>query len=264
MVLELDTLFVGNYLTAFPISVLDSVSLHDAVGFMARRGIGNLIVSTDEGKPLGILTELDILNQVAEKNTYPDIELSKMIITTFVNITPDTSIQRAAELIISQKARLLVFADSDKLVGIITPSDLLRAFRKTYVAPTLDDVVSKNVSHMSYDESIFDVCKAMYGKRIGSMIVDGKDSKHGIFTERDLVFKVLHNKVQLNESIELYSSFPLITTKDGILANEAASIMALHHIKRLALTDDEKITGVVTVRDIVDAFQSGSPQIRDY
>ena len=38
MVLELDTLYVGNYLTAFPISVLDAVSLRDAVGFMARRG----------------------------------------------------------------------------------------------------------------------------------------------------------------------------------------------------------------------------------
>ena len=264
MVLELDTLFVGNYLTAFPISVLDTVSLHDAVGFMARRGIGNLIVSTDKGESLGILTERDVLKQIVEKNTFPDVELSEMVLTPFVKITPDTSVQRAAELIISQKARLLVFADSDKLVGIITPSDLLRAFRKTYVAPTLDDVVSKNVCHMAYDESILDACKVMYDKRIGSVIIDGKDPEHGIFTERDLLFKVLNNKVQLDESIELYSSFPLITIKDGILANEAASKMALHHIKRLALTDDEKITGVVTVRDIVDAYQSDSPQIRNY
>ncbi|MDH3341722.1 MAG: signal-transduction protein, partial [Nitrosopumilus sp.] len=67
-----------------------------------------------------------------------------------------------------------------------------------------------------------------------------------MFTERDLIFDVLNNKVQLGESIELYSSFPLISAKDGVLANEAASIMALHHIKRLALTDNEKITGVVT------------------
>lgn len=264
MVLELNTLFVGNYLTAFPISVLDSVSLRDAVGFMARRGIGNLIVSTNDGEPLGILTERDVLKQIVEKDIFPDIELSEMILTPFLKITPDTSIQRASELIISKKARLLVFAESDKLVGIITPSDLLRAFRKTYVAPTLDEVVSKNVCHMAYDESILDVCKAMYEKRIGSVIVDGKDSGHGMFTERDLVFDVLNNKVQLSESVELYSSFPLITAKDGILANEAASIMALHHIKRLALTYDEKITGVVTVRDIVDAYQSGSPQIKNY
>ena len=264
MPLELDTLFVGNYLTAFPISVLDTVSLPDAVGFMARRGIGNLIVSTEEGEPLGILTERDVLKQIVEKNTLPDIELSEMILTNFVKTTPDTSVKRAAELIISQKARLLVFADSDKLVGIITPSDLLRAFRKTYVAPPLDDVVSKNVCHMAHDESILDVCKIMYDKRIGSVVVNGKGSEYGMFTERDLVFKVLNNKVQLDEPIELYSSFPLITAKDGVLANEAASIMALHHIKRLALTSDEKIVGLVTVRDIVDAYQSDSPQIRNY
>ena len=231
---------------------------------MARRGIGNLIVSTDEGDTLGVLTERDILKQIAEKKTYPDFELSEMILTPFVKITPDTSVQRAAELIISQKSRLLVFADSDKLVGIITPSDLLRAFRKTYVAPTLDDVVSKNVTHTTYDETISDVCKTMYDKRIGSVVVDGKDLERGIFTERDLVFKVLNNRVQLNESIGLYSSFPLITAKDGILANEAASIMASHHIKRLALTDHGKITGIVTVRDIIDAYQNGSPQIRNY
>ena len=153
---------------------------------------------------------------------------------------------------------------TDKLAGIITPSDLLRAFRKTYVAPTLDDVTSKNVCHMAYDKSILDVCKVMHDKGIGSVIVDGKDSGHGMFTERDLVFDILNNKVQLSEPIELYSSFPLITAKDGILANEAASIMASHHIKRLALTDGEKITGVVTVRDIVDAYQSGSAQIKNY
>jgi signal-transduction protein with cAMP-binding, CBS, and nucleotidyltransferase domain len=117
---------------------------------------------------------------------------------------------------------------------------------------------------MAHDETIFNVCKAMYEKRIGSVIVDGKDSEYGIFTERDLVFNVLNNKVQLNESIELYSSFPLITAKDGILANEAASIMALHHIKRLGLTDNDIVTGIVTVRDIVDAYQSDSPQIRNY
>jgi len=77
MVLELDTLYVGNYLTAFPISVLDAVSLRDAVGFMARRGIGNLIVSADDGEPLGILTERDVLKQIVEKDIFPDIELLK-------------------------------------------------------------------------------------------------------------------------------------------------------------------------------------------
>jgi signal-transduction protein with cAMP-binding, CBS, and nucleotidyltransferase domain len=103
----------------------------------------------------------------------------------------------------------------------------------------------------------------MYEKRVGSVIVDGKNSEFRIFTERDLVFKVLNNRVNLDEAINLYSSFPLITAPD-ILANEAANIMAQHHIKRLVLRDQEKISGIVTVRDIIDAYQSKSPQIRNY
>ncbi|TFG81259.1 MAG: CBS domain-containing protein, partial [Erysipelotrichales bacterium] len=52
-----------------------------------------------------------------------------------------------------------------------------------------------------------------------------------------------------------YASFPLITAKNGILANEAAKIMMTKDIKRLALTTNGSITGIVTARDIVDAFQ---------
>ena len=263
MILELETLFVGNYMTAYPISVLPEVSLSECINFMARRGIGNLIVSTEEGDPLGVLTERDILKQIVEKNTLPNINLNEIILTPFEKVSPNISIQHAAELIISKKARLLVFAEPNKMVGIITPSDLLRAFRKTYLAPILDDVISKKVYHVGYDNSIFDTCKLMYEKRIGSVIVDGRNSEFGMFTERDLVFKVLDNRVNLDETIHLYSSFPLITAPE-ILANEAASMMAQHHIKRLVLQDQGKISGIVTVRDIIDAYQSKSPQIRNY
>jgi len=253
MVLHVTDLPVGNYMTAYPISVLPDVSLGESIGFMARRGIGNLIVSEEDGTPLGILTERDILQQIVSTKTLPNVK-----------INPDTSILDAAKLMISKKARLLVFADSDKLVGIVTASDLVRAFRRTYVAPSLEEVVSKKIHRVSFNESILDAVQMMFEKGIGSVIVEGSQSDYGIFTERDLVFKVLNNHVQLDEKIELYSSFPLITAEDGILANEAASIMAANNIKRLALKDQDTITGIVTARDIVEAYQNESPHIKNY
>src|SRR3990170_2799538 len=211
MVLHVTDLPVGNYMTAYPISVLQDVSQQP-----------------------------------------------------FVKIKPDTSILDAAKSMISEKARLLVFADSDKLVGIVTASDLVRAFRRTYVAPSLEEVVSKKIHRMSFNESILDAVQMMFEKGIGSVIVEGSHSDYRIFTERDLVFKVLNNHVQLDEKIDLYSSFPLITAEDGILANEAASIMAANNIKRLALKDQDTITGIVTARDIVEAYQNESPHIKNY
>jgi len=231
---------------------------------MARRGFGNLIVSEEDGTPLGILTERDILQQIVSTKTLPNVKIKEVSQQPFVKIKPDTSILDAAKSMISKKARLLVFADSDKLVGIVTASDLVRAFRRTYVAPSLEEVVSKKIHRMSFNESILDAVQMMFEKGIGSVIVEGSHSDYGIFTERDLVFKVLNNHVQLDEKIELYSSFPLITAEDGILANEAASIMAANNIKRLALKDQDTITGIVTARDIVEAYQNESPHIKNY
>jgi CBS domain-containing protein len=264
MVLHVTDLPVGNYMTAYPISVLPDVSLGETIGFMARRGIGKLIVSEEDGTPLGILTERDILQQIVSTKTLPNVKIKEVSQQPFVKIKPDTSILDAAKSMISKKARLLVFADSDKLVGIVTASDLVRAFRRTYVAPSLEEVVSKKIHRMSFNESILDAVQMMFEKGIGSVIVEGSQSDYGIFTERDLVFKVLNNHVQLDEKIELYSSFPLITAEDGILANEAASIMAANNIKRLALKDQDTITGIVTARDIVEAYQNESPHIKNY
>jgi CBS domain-containing protein len=264
MGLHVTDLPVGNYMTAYPISVLPDVSLDEAIGFMARRGIGNLIVSEEDGTPLGILTERNILQQIVSAKTLPNVKIKEVSQQPFVKIKPDTSILDAAKSMISKKARLLVFADSDKLVGIVTASDLVRAFRRTYVAPSLDEVVSKKIHRMSFNESILDAVQMMFEKGIGSVIVEGSQSDYGIFTERDLVFKVLNNHVQLDEKIEFYSSFPLITAEDGILANEAASIMAANNIKRLALKDQDTITGIVTARDIVEAYQNESPYIKNY
>ena len=264
MTLHVDELPVGNYMTAYPISVLPEVSLLDAVGFMARRGIGNLILSKDDGTPLGIITERDVLQQLVKERNIPNIQIKEISAHPFEKLTPDTSILDAAKTMIQKKSRLLVFADSNKLVGIITASDLLRAFRKSYASPPLDDVVSSKVYRCSYDETILDASQIMYDKGIGSVIVEGSKPDYGIFTERDLIFKVLNNKVQLDEKIDLYSSYPLIKAKDGILANQAASIMAANHIKRLALENEDTITGIVTARDIVEAYQSEIPQIKNY
>jgi signal-transduction protein with cAMP-binding, CBS, and nucleotidyltransferase domain len=204
------------------------------------------------------------LQQIVSAKTLPNVKIKEVSQQPFVKIKPDTSILDAAKSMISKKARLLVFADSDKLVGIVTASDLVRAFRRTYVAPSLDEVVSKKIHRMSFNESILDAVQMMFEKGIGSVIVEGSQSDYGIFTERDLVFKVLNNHVQLDEKIEFYSSFPLITAEDGILANEAASIMAANNIKRLALKDQDTITGIVTARDIVEAYQNESPYIKNY
>ncbi len=254
MALRVLDLLVGNYMTAYPISVKPTVPFKTVVNFMAEKGFATLIVMEEESTmPLGVLTEREILHYVANEGKIPDKMVKDTFIQTFLSINPDTTVIEAAKLMISKKSRLLVFADGDKLVGIITASDMLRAFRKTEAAPSLGHVMSKKIYDCKYDDSILDAAKILHKHNIGSVLVH-KDSSSGLFTERDLV-QILDKEVDLNSPVGKHSSFPLVTADEKIMANEAASIMAAKNIKRLVLTEKGSLVGIVTARDIVDAFQ---------
>lgn len=254
MALTISNLPVANYMTPYPISVDPDVTFSKVVDFMAEKGFGNLIIS--EGViPSGILTEQEILSAIALGKITTNLKVKDMGSQPFVKIYLGNTIFDAAYEMIKEKQRPLVFADKDKLVGIITASDMLRAFRKTSNAPPLEDVTTSNIIKCKYSDSILHAVKIMHEKRIGSIIVD-KNGQHGIFSERDLLVKVLAKKVDLTAEVGAYSSFPLVVAKQGIKGNEAASIMASNNIKRLGLVDgSDTLVGIVTARDIVDAYQ---------
>ncbi len=252
--LKASDLTVGQHMTAYPVSVLPEISLFETINFMARRGIGNILVTEDDGTPLGILTEREILAQLAFHKHLPNIQVNQIKLQKFEKLTPDVSIYEAAKILLTKKTRLLVFSEHDVPVGIITASDLLRAFRKTEYSPLISSFVSKKIYMCAYNDKILDAVELMHKKRIGSVIIEQLEDNYGIFTERDLIFKVLNNKVQLSEKLKLYSTYPLVTADEGVTAKEASSIMAAKNIKRLVLTKNDDIVGIVTARDLVDAY----------
>src|SRR3989304_5067011 len=99
-------------------------------------GIVNLIVSYNS-IPSGVLTEREILQCAVSTDGTANKKVKDIGSQPFLKITPDTSVLQAAKIMISKHSRLLVFADDDKLVGIITASDMVRAFRKTDDTPPL-------------------------------------------------------------------------------------------------------------------------------
>jgi len=253
MGLKIDELLVGNYMSEYPISVKPEISFATVVDFMAESRFSTLIVMEEEKPiPIGVFTERGIIKHVVSGKT-KDQSIKQELIQPFVSVTPDTPIIEAARLMISKKSRVLVFADTDKLVGTITASDMIRAFGETDKDPSLEKVISKTVYHCPFDTTILDAVKLLDEKNIGSILVT-RDSLHGIFTQRDLV-RVLAKGEDLQSSVGDYSSFPFVTAKKDILANEAAKIMSLKNIKRLGLTENNSIVGIVTARDIVDAYQ---------
>ncbi len=94
----------------------------------------------------------------------------------------------------------------------------------------------------------------MNEKRIGSVILVTNQNEYRIFTERDLIRRMLVPRRSLRTMVGEVSSAPLLTVEASLDGRGAAEMMAANRIKRLSIFDKRRMVGIVTARDVVEAF----------
>ncbi|RJX16474.1 CBS domain-containing protein [Candidatus Bathyarchaeota archaeon] len=122
--------------------------------------------------------------------------------------------------------------------------------------PTVKDAMSKNVVTVDAGSTVETACRIMGEKRIGSVIVTKEGKPVGIFTERDLLSKIILRNVDIRDAkVEEFMSKPLITIKPETSLREAARIMAQLHVRRLPVVDVEgRLLGIFTSADLSSAL----------
>jgi len=115
------------------------------------------------------------------------------------------------------------------------------------------DAMVKDLVAVDYRTPVREVCKIMGEKKIGSVLVSKNGQIYGIFTERDLVSKVLLEG-SLDDEVGKYTSSPLITVAPDYSLREAARIMADMKIKRLVVMENDEVVGILTSSDLAKAI----------
>lgn len=115
----------------------------------------------------------------------------------------------------------------------------------------IGDLMVKEVVFVDCKDKVRDVSKIMGEKRIGSVVVTKEGKPFGIFTERDLLSKVLVEG-DLEDEVEKYTSAPLITVSPDYSVKESARIMSDMKIKRLVVIEGEEVKGIFTAADLAD------------
>lgn len=108
------------------ITIKDDATVKEAVEIMNKHEIGCIIV-TKNNKPVGIITERDMLKRVLAELRNPEKTLVKEIMTTpLITISPTTNLQDAAKLMFKRNVKKLPVVTEGELVGLITLTDLAR------------------------------------------------------------------------------------------------------------------------------------------
>ena len=117
---------VKHIMTKEIISVENDVSVFDAVSVMVNHDIGSVVV-TQDGVPVGIITERDILKKCCNKRLWrADLKVEDFMSSPLITIEADKSLGEAALLMSDKKIRRLLVTEKGNIVGIITEKDVFR------------------------------------------------------------------------------------------------------------------------------------------
>jgi len=115
----------------------------EAAKRMAAKKIGGLVV-VEHGRPIGLVTDRDILWEVTSKGKDPGKVLVRDIMTSPVaTVSPLTTLRAAARVMLEQNTRWVVVTRLDNVEGIITASDLTWGFLETFARASKRGIAPK-------------------------------------------------------------------------------------------------------------------------
>ena len=236
------------------ITTSPEASMEEAARTMGAKHIGSLIVKKYD-TPVGIVTERDLLTKILAAGKDPSTEkVENSMSYPLVKIGVNAKIKEAAQMMTRNKSRLAVF-DAGYLVGVVTASDLIKSLPEVpETAVKVDDFMTKKVVTADEKTPVIEIAKTMGTERIGSVLITRDKEPFGIFTERDLLTEFLAKGKSLNSEVGKAASSPLVTIPSGANVQMAAITMAMKHIRRLPVAALDKLVGVITARDLVEAY----------
>ncbi len=113
-------------------------------------------------------------------------------------------------------------------------------------------IMSKVLLKIDSRSTIQEAAKVMKRERVGSILVTQGDQINGIITETDIVQKlVAANLDPSRTSVEMIMSSPLLTIEADRSVLEANDLMDRKHVRHLGVTEQGKIAGMISVRDLL-------------
>ena len=111
------------------ITIENDKTAQDAAKIIAEKDISFLVIMND-GSPQGVLSESDFVRKVAaEDKKATEIKISEIMSYKFRSVGPTTTIEDAIQKMLNNNIRRLIIIDDEKLVGVITQTDLASYLR---------------------------------------------------------------------------------------------------------------------------------------
>jgi CBS domain-containing protein len=273
---------VEKYMTKEVVATSSGETISCVRNLMLKKDISRVLIIEDG--PIGIVTKKDISWRLASESApwrrrpIDSISIKRIMTTGLITISLGASIEEAAKLMIDNEISSLPVLEAGSLVGIITKTDLLKAFAENYPDKfKTRELMSKQVVTANRHHTLTHLIDLMMEKGAGRVVIVEGTKPVGIVTPSDMSFAELadpkrgmrrkevlyvrkptrgdrpsyrHIKTFLVTAEDLMTA-ELITVESGTDAAKTASIILKKGISSLPVVEDESLAGIITKTDLV-------------
>ncbi|MDH4079674.1 MAG: CBS domain-containing protein [Nitrospira sp.] len=252
--------FMHRYLEVVP----RNSTIVAAAERMSVRRIGCLLVESDDPTrgPIGIVTEADLVRKGLAEGLDPmATKVDHVMVSPILTIAGERTMLDASQLMETHHVRHLCVEEAGEIVGIMSVRDLVRSFVDAESGPVCDldkvyrplsVLMATTIATIQSDACLRASAELMRDRRMGSLLTIEAGEIVGIVTERDLVWKGLAGSRDLGGThVSAVMSSPLLGIDVNRTIRDASKAMAEQSVRHLAVTENGKIVGVLSVRDLV-------------
>lgn len=125
---------VREIMTSGVISVPEDSTVEDAARTLARHRISGLPVVNAAGGLVGLVTEYDLISKQGHS-------VAEIMSRGVISVTEDTDVEEVSHLLANRRIRRVPVLRGDRLVGIVSRSDLVKQIAMRWVCPVCGEVL---------------------------------------------------------------------------------------------------------------------------
>ncbi len=178
---------VSDVMVSNPIVALVPGSRSEVLTMMVKHNLtGMPVVRASDGRLAGIISRKDIYNNPEED------QLSLLMKKDVLVIGPDAEVEEAARILVENNIHRLPVVDDNMLVGIVTPTDLLKEVKNRNLDIPVEKLIRKTCvplwegDPLKYVQTVFSLSKMN-----ALPVLNANGDIVGLITDRDLFNKAL-------------------------------------------------------------------------
>ncbi|GGS39064.1 CBS domain-containing protein [Deinococcus knuensis] len=125
---------------------------------------------------------------------------------------------------------------------------------------TLTDIMTSELTTVDRGATLKEVALLMREQDIGNVLIMDGDTLVGIITDRDIVIRAVAYGHDLGTAASDYATGEVFSMDAATTVAEAAAEMAARQLRRLPVTRDGQVVGIVSLADLATRTQTGADE----